>query len=92
MLCHDMDFAIPWIPLNINEFHWLHRSNFFGGRYRVREMPRLSMFFASNTRSAFTFILADLCSGTAHILHYNTFPKLNLCGNITKSIMSVNVH
>ncbi len=51
MLCHDMDFAIPWIPLHIHGFHWMDRQRFFPprGRYcvirereREREMPRLT--------------------------------------------------
>ncbi len=26
MLCHDMDFAIPWVPLHIHGFHWMDRQ------------------------------------------------------------------
>ncbi len=29
MLCHDMDFAIPWIPLHIHGFHWMDRQRLF---------------------------------------------------------------
>ncbi len=29
VLCHDMDFAIPWIPLHIHGFHWMDRQSFF---------------------------------------------------------------
>ncbi len=29
MLCHDMDFAIPWILLHIHGFHWMDRQIFF---------------------------------------------------------------
>ncbi len=48
MLCHDMDFAIPWIPLHIHGFHWM--EIFFSAvvnassereREREREMPCL---------------------------------------------------
>ncbi len=42
MLCHDMDFAIPWIPLHIHGFHCMDRQRFFPrGHYcviREREM------------------------------------------------------
>ncbi len=42
MLCHDMDFAIPWIPLHIHGFHWMDRQRFFPrGHYCViRERER----------------------------------------------------
>ncbi len=40
MLCHDMDFAIPWIPLHIHEFHWMDRQRLLRHQ-REREMPRL---------------------------------------------------
>ncbi len=28
MLCHDMDFAIQWIPLHIHGFHWMDNDFF----------------------------------------------------------------
>ncbi len=44
MLCHDMDFAIPWIPLHIHGFHWMDRQKKFPAVIILRhqrEMPRL---------------------------------------------------
>ncbi len=45
MLCHNMDFAIPWIPLHINGLHWMDRERvvFPHGSYcfiRERERER----------------------------------------------------
>ncbi len=43
MLCHDMDFAIPWIPLHIHGFHWMDRQNIFSHRghyFVIRERER----------------------------------------------------
>jgi len=45
------------------------------------EMHRPSGFFF--------FFLADLCSRLAHKLHCNHFQKCNLCGNITKTKLTV---
>ncbi len=46
MLCHDMDFAIPWIQLHIHGFHWMDRlfsprSLLRHQREREREMRHL---------------------------------------------------
>ncbi len=40
MLCHDVDFAIPWIQLHIHGFHWMASQRFFPPRSLLRQRER----------------------------------------------------
>ncbi len=55
MLCHDMAFAIPWIPLHIHGFHWMDKD-FFPPRPLLHHL----CFHSPNTdRGLQSFILCQ---------------------------------